>query len=361
MKKNQKPIKRVTTEFVNPAEDEDDKRPMEYFDPAEESFSQFRSKFGTEGVLVKIYRRTPRGVQFCFQGEPSEIDEEVVRLYHAKQPYASEEGQYLLRCFVNGEGRDGFPVLIAPQVATPGTVGAPSGGMASQDVMTRILERLEARIDRMSEHEREPLSSLADAMLKLQQLQPKPAELPIDTLMKAVELGKTIAAPADGGGTLGEWGPIIKEALTHAGPVLGAMLQGLTARRAGALADGGGSMQTGQGEDMMLRQAFGFLKRKCLAGSDPGLYIDIILDNRDEDTYQKLIHAVLTREFSAFAAIDPEIQQAPYLAFFKFIYDGLRSAADESNQVAKDTGGEGGNKGNAASDGEPRKASGKKS
>lgn len=363
--KPRKPIKEVRTRYLPPDDDDEPTPPAMSFDPAEESFSQFRSKFGTEGVLVKIYRRTPRGAQYCFFGTPSEIDEEVVRLYHAKQPYAHEEGDYFARCFVNGEARDSFPIPIAPQIATPGT--SENGGMASQgglvQLLTAHLQRLEERISQMQQTEREPLSSLADAMVKLQSLQPK-AELPIDTLMKAIEIGKTLSGNADGGG---EWTPIIKEVLTQAGPALGAVLSGIAASRNPAAASTpnqieGGNMQSGtMADDMMLKQAFAFLKRKCLAGSDPGLYIDIIIDNRDEATYQKLIRAVITREFSSFAAIDAEIQQEPFRKFFEFIYNGLRSAASGANSVAEDTGGKSGNASDSGSNGESRKAGGKKS
>jgi hypothetical protein len=110
-----------------------------------------------------------------------------------------------------------------------------------------------------------------------------------------------------------------------------------------------------------LKQAFAFLKRKCLAGSDPGLYIDIIVDNRDEPTYQKLIHAVLTREFSEFAALDPEIERPPFNEFFRFIYDGLRSVIKGENQMANDTGGKSGDAGNTDANGKSRKEGGKKS
>jgi len=361
--KPRKPIKEVRTRYI-PPEDEDEAPAAMPFDPAEESFSQFRSKFGTEGVLVKIYRRTPRGAQYCFSGVPSEIDEEVVRLYHAKQPYAHEEGDYFARCFVSGEARDSFPIPIAPQIATPGT--SEHGGMAGQGGMLQMftahLQRLEDRLTSMQQTEREPLSSLADAMVKLQSLQPK-AELPIDTLMKAIEIGKTLSGSADNEG----WTPIIKEVLTQAGPALGMVLGNIAAARqapgqaaAGQLT-GGATVENPNMEDAMLKTAFAYLKRKCLAGSDPGLYIDIIIDNRDEATYQKLIRAVHTRDFSAFAAIDPEIQQEPFAKFFRFIYDGLRSAIAEANQVVPDSGRESGNKADSANNGEPRKAGVKKS
>jgi len=359
MKPKSKPIRRVT-EFIPRDEPEPEPRAVVDFDPAEESFSMFRSKFGTEGVTVKIYRRTPRGAQYCFHGAPSEIDEEVVRLYHAKQPYAHEEGDYFCRVFVNGEPRDSFPIPIAPQVAMPG-MAAPSGGMASDGAVVRALERLEQRLTQTQE--REPLSQLADAMQKLHAMQPK-TELPVDQMLKMFELGRAM----NGGGNESEWTPLIKAALENAGPlisgILGGMRNSASAANGQQLAlqpSGGSAMEVPQTDDSMLKLGIGYLKRKCIAGSDPGLYIDIILDNRDDVTYQKLIHRVLNGNFEEFAAIDPEINSAQYVQFFKFIYDGLRSAFTEQNSVVPDSGREAGNKENTASNGGPRKAGGKKS
>lgn len=363
------PIKEVTTRYVPPPEDDEDDKP-EIFDAAEETYSQFLQKFGTEGVLVKVYRQTQRGTQYCFHGTPSEIDEETVRVYHAKQTYAHEEGQYFARCFVRGEPRDSFPINIAPQVgATVEHGGMAQGGANSEmlRMMERLVDKLEARTQ-----QQEPLSSLADAMVKIQQMT-KPPDLPIDVIMKAVELGKTISSNGSGGES--EWTPIIKEALTHAGPILGGLLGGLArgvpgrvpaAIPSGAIqtnpnGEGGNMPENPQAEAAQLALAVGYLKRKCIAGSNPELYIHVILDNAEEETYQRLIRKIATEEFSAFAAIDPEIGKPPFLAFFKYIYDGLRSALAEADKVVSASGGTGGDGGDAPKNVTPRKGGAKKS
>ena len=350
-RKPQRPIKEVTTRYVQPPEVEVEE--VGAFDPAEETFSQFRAKFGTEGVIVKIYRRTPRGIQYCFSGMPSEIDEEVVRLFHAKQPYASEEGQYTARCFVNGEAREGFPILISPQVMMP--ENNHNGGMAGQAEVVRVMERMMDRLEQKFQ-EREPLSSLADAMLKLQQLQPK-QELPMEQLMKAIELGKAIS----GNGESSEWTPLIKTALESAAPLLAGILGNVNRPAAGQVTHGGNTVANPQTENAMLAMAINYLKRKCLAGSNPALYIEIVLDNVEEPNYQRLIHKITTSEFSEFIAVDPEIGNPPYVAFFRALYDGLRSEVEAANRMASTPEGNGGNAPDIADHGGPRKAGGKKS
>lgn len=114
-------------------------------------------------------------------------------------------------------------------------------------------------------------------------------------------------------------------------------------------------------ENAMLKQGLNYMKRKALAGSDPGLYIDIVIDNRDEPLYGQLIRRILESDFSAFAAIDPDIARPEYEPFFRAIYDGVRSVFIQPHPVESAAGGENGNGGNIEKDGRTRKGSGGKS
>src|SRR5215470_15150475 len=81
-------------------------------DPAEQSYTSFIQGFSeAKGCHVKVHRQTPRGRQYCFTGTPEEIgSEETIRIFHAKQPYAHEDGLYYLSVEVNGQLRSCFPV-----------------------------------------------------------------------------------------------------------------------------------------------------------------------------------------------------------------------------------------------------------
>jgi hypothetical protein len=94
-----------------------------------------------------------------------------------------------------------------------------------------------------------------------------------------------------------------------------------------------------------------FLKRKCLADSDPGLYIDWIIDNREIPPYDQLIHSILGQPFSAFVQIDPEIGKPPYEAFFTTLYNGIRSEFGGSDPKSVDTSGPRGDKPNPKGNG----------
>lgn len=308
-------------------------------DPGEASYSDFVSKFsGAQGCRVRVHRQTPRGRQYCFFGTPEEISEEAIRLFHAKQPYASEEGTYFLSVEVNGELRSSFPVSIAPQVGTPGTEASAgmSGGMAE---VLRILqaqnERLEARL---MQQEKAPLSEMLDSMLKLDALRGggQKTELPIDALMKAVEIGKSLNPSA-----ADDWNSLLISTLKDNGPMLLGMLSQILKREPAPPAQQptvpatvpmqqpeeriSESMPPNQQEVMILKTAIGFLKKKALNRSDPGLYVDLIVDNREDPLYARLIRQIVEQDFSSFVAIDADIEREPYAGFFRFIYDRIRS------------------------------------
>ena len=111
-----------------------------------------------------------------------------------------------------------------------------------------------------------------------------------------------------------------------------------------------------------LRMAIAFLKKKCLAGSHPQLYIEVVADNYEDDpTYQELIRRVASQDFSEFAAIDPEIGKPPFQPWFKFIFDGLRSRFKPENPVEPSSAGEGGNTSDSPGNGASRQKRIKKS
>jgi hypothetical protein len=283
----------------------------------------------------------------------------MIRVYHAKQTYAAEAGQYYARPFVNGEPRESFQIPIAPQVGA--TVAMDThGGMAQGGSLVAMLQaqldRLEAKINMNAQQEREPLGSLADAMLKLQQLTPR-QELPVDTLMKAIELGKSMGPAAEGD----DWKSIIGEIVRNGAPLFQGIAASLLSKtQQPGNNNGGGEQVQVVGDRQRLFAAIQYLKAKCIKGSDPDLYVDLIIDGADDADNQKLIHAIVTNEFSVFVEIDAELGKPPFHAFFRRVYDGLRSAVEVSNPVEPDTGGTPGNAGHAANDGKASKGSTKK-
>jgi hypothetical protein len=344
--------KRRVTEY-----EEDDKQP-EYvarLDPDEETYTAFMAKWGREGAKVRVYRVTPQGKQYCFLAAPDEVDPEAIRLFHAKQSYAHETGQYLIEVEVNGEVRPPFPILIAPQVGAPGAPEASAGGMSGpMGEMFRMLQAQNERLMALHTQQqtaaaREPIGDLADALVKLDQLRGGGSkELPMDTIMKAIQIGKEL-----GPGSGDSWIALIRESLPALAPAIQSIAGSLAGRAAQTPPQNGGETVTT--EEAMMKAGIGYLKKKALAGSDAGLYVDMVVDNRTDAPYDQLIRRILESDFSAFAAIDPEISRPEYEPFFRAIYDGIRSVFIEQNTVVINPAGQDGDAGNASGNEAPRK------
>lgn len=360
---SRKIIRKITE--IRPTDDEEESGPPMLSDPAEDTYQSYVSQNGQDGVVVKVYRQTEKGKLYCFMGAPNEINDESVRLYHARQVWGREEGMYYLKVLVHGEFRSEFPLPIAPQVATPGAAPGGGDGGADQTIVRMLMEqnaRLEALLMRGGQQEREPLSSTVDALYKLDQMRGQ-KELPIDSLMKAIELGKSIAGgnPVEGS----EWMGLLREAMPAINGLIGSVMQRNNGvGQAQQIAAGG--QQVGAPNEAMLqaqlRAAIAFLKKKCLAGSHPQLYIEVVADNYEDDaTYQELVRRVSTQDFPEFAAIDPEIAKPPFEPFFKFIFDGLRSRFKPENPMEPSIEREGGDAPNVASNGATRESRRKRS
>jgi hypothetical protein len=222
--------------------------------------------------------------------------------------------------------------------------------------MTEMFKMFQAQNERLErqlqQQNREPLGAMADTLIKLDQLRGGQKELPADVIMRAIELGKSVG----GGSGEGDFTLKILDLLKESLPTIKGLIGSFASRNGGAA-----TTEAVVNDEEMLKVGLTYLKKKALAGSDPALYVHVIVDNRDETLYDKLIHRILESDFSAFAAIDADISRPEYEPFFRSIYNGIRSVFIESSAVEVDTVREGGDAGNLASDGKSRKGSGKKS
>lgn len=358
--------KRKIIEYIPHDEPGEIESPIVPQDEAEQGYENFVKSFPQEGVVIKVNRITgENGKLYCFRAAPHELGDvqEHLRLFHSKQPFAQEVGNYTLEVFVNGELRTTFPQNIAPQAPPQGTAGTMASAPGS-DVIRLLMEqnaRLEQRLLQVQQHDREPIGALADAMLKIQQIQGggSKQELPLDTIMKAIELGKDLnAAPND------DWKswlmPVLKESL----PVIQGIVAGARQQQQQALPQqvqpGGQQTVPINTDDQMLHAGIAYLKQKCLSRSHPGLYVDLVFDNKDNPQYAALIRRILTSEFSEFVSLDPQLGQPPYREFFEFFFNGLRSAFAEDNPLDDDSDGTGGDTANPSSNGSSGKAGSKK-
>jgi len=173
--------------------------------------------------------------------------------------------------------------------------------------------------------------------------------------MKCIELGKSLQGGDDSFGTT------LKEIVKEAAPAIAQML---TARApaAGAPQQQIAESPESQKEalDAQMKLGIAFLKKKCINGADPGLYIDLIIDNREEASYAGLIHGIISKDFATFAGLDPEIALPAFEPFFRSIYDGLRSAFNPADSVAVHSAGTARNPADVAGHGKSGQSGGKR-
>jgi hypothetical protein len=324
-------------------------------DQQEETIEALVSQFGGGEVQVKIYKQLPGGIEsYWYTAAPDQVDEERIRAANG-----GHGGQFVLKIMAGGEFRKSIPMNLSD---APGSLGITPGAAGGNDAvlqmmlnrMTTLETLLLAKNNNGALAEREPMSEMVAALKHMHEMtsSQQPKEMPVDTLLKCIELGKSIGAqPSD------DWKTILLEVLREVAPVAGPLLASM-ARGNGAngtekpsLPDASPEVQQMEKQKQLeanLKAGIAYLKKKCMIGADPGLYIDFISDNVDIEEYAQLVHIATTQDFSVFASVDAELEQPAYQSFFRSIYDGLRFNFIKPDSVAGDTGGKGGNGGDTA-------------
>lgn len=297
------------------------------------------AQFGETNLVLKILRKSPTGPEFCYQTDS--LDEQFIQ-----QNFGG--GDYTVRIFINGLFKHAINIKIANRLVDNHTTVANSTDRHSEFLEKALL----ALLGRESpvQNTTTPVGELAQAMTQLHQLNGgggDRSEKMIETLIKGFELGKDLA----GGGT-GDWKTELIGAVKH---VLPEIMGAYTGMKQGIPPGVAGNVPVANDPHTMLRAGIAYLKKKAIAGVDPMLFVDFVAANADEEQYQGLIHAVLTKDYADFAAIDPEIGTEPFIQWFKPLYDGIRSAFSPVDPVANDTTGKSGDTADVGSNGNPRK------
>jgi hypothetical protein len=167
----------------------------------------------------------------------------------------------------------------------------------------------------------------------------------MEILKTGIELGASGTAKPEGG-----WMGILKDVVTALPAVMAgikpapapapAYIPPATVAAAPAQIDGGNGHAPDLGPDLgldenlfnQLRQGVGYLKNKCRLGKDPGLWVDLIVDNLDESYYVELARlAGLGIEDFAKALRDPDICQLPYRPWFEALLKGVKDALESKD------------------------------
>jgi hypothetical protein len=357
MRKN--PKRKVVTEYIEEPEESVPAFPAEpVVDEDEVTIRNVMAPFvGEREVEVKIYRQRQNQESYCFTTGPQFTEEEIIN--HPRGGF----GNFVARVLINGDLRRRFPVPIEPPQSGVNSVTS----QPQSDVIRMLMDEIRSLRETMH-REPQPMADIMQGVSALitataqAQLQRPPAETPLDQFLKFHEALNSMK-----GGEDDWWKPALASVAKEAVPMLGALMQRAPTASAQQPQQSQQPQSAITGEatvpqmDIQLKMGIAFLKQKCLAGSQPELYIEVICDNSDATQYQELIHRVVTQDFSQFAALDPEISKPPYEHFFRSIFDGLRSEFAPAHSVATPSAGSGGHASNTSGNGASSKNGSKKS
>jgi hypothetical protein len=343
----------------------------------EQSFSAILSELGTSGSRLKIYayrRREGKKDEYCTSFEPSDFSlDELGRLYGG--------GEYRIRVYAGGQGgarlnrlvtiaapavdpadipfnRDRAATLALAQIQVRGPVppdpnfnpGTNAGNSIAELVgaMNLGLARLGELIVQSAQAAKPDRAAWLQEMMMMKQIfgDNSPKGDPMEIFMRAVEFAKGLQ-PRDGEVGSGE---ILLETLKQfGGPLLEGMkgmkrMDGPSAMPSPAFTGSPAAPETsnfsampalenapmqdriqeGSNMDMktsMLRQGLHFLAQQAQAGSDPGLYAELVLDQAGDEEASGLLGNA--QWFEILAGIEPSI--SPHRPWF----EELKTAALE--------------------------------
>lgn len=332
--------RKVVTEEIVDVEPE--VMPQAEFSPDDDLLGTIQEMFGeSSDVKLKLSRTSPNGEPVYLQTYPNA---EATVLQASEESFIQRRwrgGRYDLRYYRGPHLAYSRSVNIADiDELEPTRNGHHNGQTDVVSILQQQLAMMNQQIIALQSRpvSNSPIGEMVAGAKEIASLA-KPAESSnieklFDIFMKGMEMGQK-----SGGDGEFNWK---KELMDFAKPAIPAVMGFLQSRNSQAGAPvtvNPGGRGAGLETDVpqpalpglppelaaMLTQGFDYLKRKAKAGKNPNVYVDMVLENRDEEIYGTLIDVVCNLEFSQITALDPEIAREPYQSFFRSIYDGIRA------------------------------------
>ena len=239
-----------------------------------------------------------------------------------------------------------FPLSPIDPTSPPATNGNGNGHSEMGFLKELLLKLIEKGNTSQTAAPVPTLADMTTALANLDTLRGK-QESAMETFIKGLEFGQSSSGQTD-------WKTDLirtaKDALPH-------VTEAITAMRGGNPTphpNNGNGQPVAMPPEHIIKAGLEYLKKKAIAGKDPELILDWVVNNAEE--YQEFLNVVLNTEFADIVKLDPEIGNEPYLSWFRSVFDGLRREFIESNSVDEHSGGNSGDGDHARSDGEPREA-----
>lgn len=351
-------------------------------DMRRDTFMGFMSRFGKEKMAqCRIKIETPNGLEYVTLKPIAEVkNEETIAQLHRESKYADQTGVYHLEVEINGECFPMDPIRIAPQkrsLPLPDN-SAPWGGVASYNPVADLLREMREESRQAREQTNQillaiinrPQSSMAEmlqGMASLDQMRTANSFANPDTLLKYLELGRTLA-----NGNSEGWDGLLRDVVRDVAPAivpaLPTILKGFSkaptapgpvptvrpetepVKEPEVLPEGQPMpeqpkpKQEPDDRELLanVRGAIQFLKTRCLKQTPPELYVANALDWSEDPIYARIISTITDPDPDAFekfvSAFDPEIGREPYRGWFLYLFNGIRSELEQANQMVHDSG-----------------------
>lgn len=296
----------------------------------EELLGSVLSQFGgSSEVRLKLSRIEASGAVYVHTYPDAgtsvkEADEAFIQRVHGG-------GQYDLRFYVG----DQLARTLKLNIAEP-PAGTKVNASGSDPVIALLMQQnnyLQQQLAANRAPQQTPVGELASAVQAVMGLRAPVEQTPSEKMFEAFMRGIEFMKEAGPGSSGFDW----KQELMSAGKqILPGIMQMLNNR---PQAGSGVAVNPQQQPNVlppqtqqMLQAGFDYLKKKAKAGKDAEIFVDLVMDNRDEELYAELVAMVCQLEFEQIASFDPEIGQAPYRAFFLTLYNGIRQAVAEEQQ-----------------------------
>lgn len=340
----------VTTEEEIPPDDQTTPPANPVDERIDDEVSSFFSAIGGDVTQVKIYRYA-EGARLAYVATvaPDEVSEEVIAQVYGPGRYSirlcDQSGKYVAHRRLDIDGNRALWEAQRQQAALGAVKPTENGGASAQlELLRDQINRQQEMMLKLVESRNGGSSSTSDTINLLTTLLDrfKPADPAgsIRTMMEAFTRGVEVA------GTVGSEGDsklAWLKVIERVAELVPKTIQDMNAARVG-----GGETLPQRNPIQTARMALASLKPKALKGADPGIYIDLLMDNLEDPAWMPALE-LLRRPYDEIvtAVGDQDLSQEPYRSWFNKLREGILdelqrlTAMDGTERHGSDTGGDG--------------------
>jgi len=310
----------------------------------------FCTNFGADGGSAMVYHQLPNGhTAYCGQFALDNLSEEIIQENFGAGKFIirlkTENGKFAKTKTVWIDSKKLSTPLVQPVL--PGALPDSNSHIdllraelaTYRDMMMRMIERMGDSQNVRSSGPTSTFAEIAAAMQTLKGVVQEPQINPAgmissfaEILKQGIEIGsRAVKGEGNSEGIMST----VKDILQNAGGIISSLRkpeaavqipQAQNEFQPALPATGlwGFNPQVITG----LRQGIAYLKTKAALGKDPGLWVDVIVENLEDKHWASLCQ-VVEKPIEELKDLDPELLNLPYRPWFEKLFEGVRHAISE--------------------------------